>query len=481
MSISSSILSHNGFSENYRGDYLKKIFSGSSSKNVPLLAKLLIKNWLYIKITDRDEDFEYPRDAEQKLKEELYILKDNLDSFLSEDEWDFMLDYNADVQSYKINILYYKPEAIIKNSNDVSQNLKEIFVRIPLYIRYYPQVNEEGMEEGFCFTIGKFQFLRLHYTFMQQVGQYSDLSLYMHSHVSTTKLKNVQKINFSDRCLGSDDLGSYFGGIHTEEYINRDVLTLEHYFLYLNTYIGWESLEGGPYKKMTDLVGPGVVGGDIEFNIIERVALAMVTSLENAREIYSFTTNYNAIENPMPFQTRRRGLYLSAGETEISAYNLNLFEELDIIYTPRGEVKVLQNEKLSDFVKKNLFLYMNVEWGSDIINMLRDNPDYITYRNYYETCFVVDTQEGAISYRVYKERLLQGDESKKVYKNSFLIFNSQKHYLVLEGSPNAKQKKKSESQELPPPEYFNLNPLITFYAAKYIESQLQRRLLRETT
>ena len=139
-------------------------------------------------------------------------------------------EQNVDVidisYGFQLNIRF--PEVIITNSKDLKHEIKDLFVGIQV-----TNVNIFGVSKGNVTLVGR----------RGKVSYKEWCSHYSHSHLSSSY---NQWQNF---CLGNSDIAMLINELKLS--FDKDMWYMLFYAL--PNYVNWESLEGGPYKKIENL------------------------------------------------------------------------------------------------------------------------------------------------------------------------------------------------------------------------------------
>lgn len=134
--------------------------------------------------------------------------------------------YKDDINNY---IYIHYPEILITNSKNETHTIKDLYVRIHINII----LNLEGIDMCFITLAGR----RMNVSIKEWQSQYG------HSHISNCFS------DFSNFCLGSSDFALTIGSLQLS-------LTKEDWYLFflsIDNYVSWESLEGGPYRKIANI------------------------------------------------------------------------------------------------------------------------------------------------------------------------------------------------------------------------------------
>lgn len=152
------------------------------------------------------------------------------------DLWDIHFDWNfgstpaLGFYASKFYIIIRFPEFIIKNSRNLQTKIQDLFIRIPVTI------GPNGLE------FERIQGGRSTFTNAEN-------GIYIHSH-----LNHTNPCAYETFCTGSgeiNNLQAMLNGMSNTEF-DLDLLSL--YLMHLNTFVSWESLEGTPYKYISQLL-----------------------------------------------------------------------------------------------------------------------------------------------------------------------------------------------------------------------------------
>lgn len=187
-------------------------------------------------------------------------LKDTIKRLLPSDcKIEVNTDYNAD-RMFSVTILY--PEILVKNEEDDEVLIEGLVCRIKGSIRIIDDI--ECVQD-----IRKLEAFNLYPT--EDMIKYG----YCHSHVNSLTSHNV--------CLGSTplaDLSARLSNTYASDVTEDDIIA---YFSLLDMLFHTESLEGGPYKYITE---------------IGNVSISNNAYL-NENDFDSFLANYSEINNEM--------------------------------------------------------------------------------------------------------------------------------------------------------------------------------------
>lgn len=487
MAISSTSLNYDNFSsekQRLRMNYLKKVFSTTSSKNVKIIAQLLSTNVISSGLSFSSQ--RQKNNFKNFIVTEFSLLSQNLDTILGANNWDFYVEYHPDQNKYQLSLLRYVESYTVRNENGESTVIKDNFTKIPLYFN-------TGEQNSYAISFGIFEFIRTTFDYLHTSKNKNDqYTYYLHSHVSTIDKTQLLDMRFMSRCLGSSDLSTYFSGFTTEENPQRDEDTLQYYFYYLDSYFNWESLQGGPYRRISSLVGPigeGQSQDDRERQCIESFINSFKYVLNNYFGRTETLSTSNFLERRILNSSRDfRRLSFESPTHYVTLATMDIAEELDFVSLPSGEIKLVQNEKLKNFILKYFFVFIREVYSSAIETYLNsENPLDTTFGAYFRTLFVVPSENGeVVSYDNLYKTLKTNVVFSQKYKDSFLVFNGKENYVYIKGNNDVlNYESERQAQErlssLPSPENFEFNPIIYFYVSKYIESQLQRGLYHKAS
>lgn len=178
-------------------------------------------------------------------------IKDSLESYYP-DHWDLKINYNeieeivkncknkdeilTKVSLYDVRyvdvyeIIIHFPEIVIKNSRKEEHLIRDLYIKINLNMNFQ-STNSGSYFRGCRTTI----------TYAEYQSRYS------HSHLPRIRLGE----GFKGFCLGDTTLATLCARLtHSFDEESFDLLLQS-----LKSYVSWESLEGGPYIKISELSG----------------------------------------------------------------------------------------------------------------------------------------------------------------------------------------------------------------------------------
>lgn len=183
------------------------------------------------------------------LKKKLY--NDNKDILeIFEEVYSNQFDYNFD--NGKLNCLIYFPEITITNSERMSHKIVDLYMKISF------KSNK---------TINNIKGTRATVTLAERAVNYK------HSHMSSSGIF----WSWLSCCLGESEFAQTYSLLCNQ--FNKDNLTR---FLYqLPEYLSWESLEGGPYIRMSNINANNNIPGSVNQVLIDSTYKKLLTQINN--------------------------------------------------------------------------------------------------------------------------------------------------------------------------------------------------------
>jgi hypothetical protein len=308
------------------------------------------------------------------------VFKSCLDDF-HKDRWDIIPIFTSNYKK-ELNLVIFYPEINITNSRDFKHVIKELYVIVPLHVE----------NKNFVFSGNLYGFR----TF--QTSDERD-SNYIHSHSNNSKILEIGKF-----CLGSGDINLIIRNLMTRTNFS-DVL-LKGFLLTLDYYLTWESLEGGPHRKLEVLfnksqeinssgsytlpiinnklfieifskITPIYSNGLIDYNLkdIENCLSEFITHM-------NYNTDYNYIVNYDPDTNK----YYKITSSNI---NKDIIEDSNIIFKGnkiKGIIKAsvsVNNKNIKRVVNPQCTNYVRTEFikrlGSSFFESKRDEEIRKTY------------------------------------------------------------------------------------------------------
>lgn len=165
-------------------------------------------------------------------------------------------------------IMIHFPEITITNSNDRKHEIKDLFVKFRVYDIFPEQDSKCSIGIQGCRTT------------LSLAEWNSD---YGHSHLSGTCF-----CNFNGFCLGTSDFKIVIENLKLS--LSRDDWYLLFYSL--ENYVNWESLEGGPYRKIKDITLGNVVTSE---KALEEEVLRLLPEIPS--DCFEFNEGVSLISN----------------------------------------------------------------------------------------------------------------------------------------------------------------------------------------
>lgn len=144
---------------------------------------------------------------------------------------DIQLAYND--RQYTPKFIIKFDEFVIMNSNDNSHIIRDLLVSFVLEFKHGNFYIDSNSVEG----------MRLSMTPVEIMSRYG------HSHLSGSNYDNNSTVEFSNFCLGNGGLPESILLFNGTPNINKFKLLL----FQIESFVKWESLDGGPYRKIADL------------------------------------------------------------------------------------------------------------------------------------------------------------------------------------------------------------------------------------
>jgi hypothetical protein len=256
------------------------------------------------------------------------------------DNWNFDItilnsDYILENRKFKLSVSILFPTLTITNKDDNSHLLTDLLVNIPLF--------KDVTSVGFSFSIYG---IRLSNTCDDMNNYYS------HSHLKS--YDNYSKHNrLLSFCLGSSE-NPYVETVQNFNDGFSDIIAVEAVFLNLQSFLEYESLEGGPYKKMIDVQNLKL---PLKQSNNSRIKTEELTNCPNVltQSTYDFVNVVDKLFNVC--QENNPELFIEAID-KLEVYVNNTFIEFQ------------NNKNLEEVLKlliKNNFQYLNEEYKSNII------------------------------------------------------------------------------------------------------------------
>ena len=202
-------------------------------KNKKWLTRLISKDKIgYLKESGRDsENIRYFEDLDkQSFIFQLFTLIDLFDGKYGK-SWDLNIDYSSACDIYYLSFMIHYPELTITNSENLSKDLKDLIVVLPL--------SWHTDTKNLFFTTPRGTRLTLFHD--------EWVSRYQHSHLRSVDVNVSNNIIPQTFCIGTEDVSNMLTELSLEDF------DTERYLLFLFTLdnmVAWESLEGTPHRHM---------------------------------------------------------------------------------------------------------------------------------------------------------------------------------------------------------------------------------------
>ena len=245
----------------------------------------------------------------------------------------------------------------IKNSFGIKHQIRDLYVSIPF--------NAEGG------IVGKILGTRTTLSTKEMYNRY------LHSHLPSIHDSEEFPVKFQSFCLGSGELGK----LRHIMGIEFDITNVFLLFTHLDIFVGWESLEGVPYKKIGELENMNKVGN---------------TVLAGLDYEYDYFLNYIFSDNWFKTEKYRKELkWVTSKEIEHVINNCKVFESTS------NEGKyfrlVPNNEKdmhifLRNSILKNIEKYL--EYNPDNLAGVAHPISFAIFENSFGDCTFHNMQNG---------------------------------------------------------------------------------------
>lgn len=261
----------NNKTDNKFQNYINSARQLGITRNREWLKKMIYKGKIcYLSI---DESYKVLSDASYDIfTEQLFTLITVFERKFV-DKWDIHVNFKriANKTYYEISFIIHYPKTQISNSNEQSRELLDLIVVLPIS---FSRTNN-------CVYTKHIQGTRV--TLLQDEWTRG----YMHSHLPLIpKLINHSYCLLANNfCIGSEDLSE----LDIELSVEFDADKFELMLYTIDSFVAWESLEGGPYYKLSNIV-------------IEDVLIRVTTDSSKIVSIYqNFKNNELDALSKLPF------------------------------------------------------------------------------------------------------------------------------------------------------------------------------------
>lgn len=249
--------------------YLYKSLQQSRPKNKKWISKFILKESTKIFLDN------YVLTSETPVKKRLYVRRicETIDAFNAKygEDWDIIIS-PINIDMYKIGFIHIFKEVTIINSQHLSHKIKDLVIVMEWRC---PNSNTSIKNMRFRMTGSRM------YLSPKEIA-----SGYQHSHLSRwSPSENISNLTYTlfdthNFCLGSESetanvLDDLMADYHPEK--------IQLFLYLLDSYVSWESLEGGPYVKIRDLSNLKKKVYNVKNDSCERIF----------RYILSYTEEYN--------------------------------------------------------------------------------------------------------------------------------------------------------------------------------------------
>jgi len=235
-------------------------------------------------------------------------------------DFDFQVSYSKVKEKTKVKIdirgiILHFPEIKITNSYQREHTIVDLFIRIGISLR------------GSNLYINDTQGARTKVSYAEWSSQY------IHSHLHRKQQNSEDQVPYWDSfCTGSGHINEAIAEI------NSDGFTIQKftaYLLNLHTLVSWESLEGGPYMKITDIMSRSSsartyipdtrLGKELSLLIInkhkvDKITPALNFTIENGQYIIKDDETFEKFLTSVPFTDSQKDKYLCT-KTEQGVYH----------------------------------------------------------------------------------------------------------------------------------------------------------------
>ncbi len=131
-------------------------------------------------------------------------------------------------------VIIYYPEIVISNSHGVTHTITDLYIRISLHASS-TSLQIGGLEGG-----------RMSSTYKEHASNY------FHSHLSGGGASRSSSVApfFGNFCRGSGHINDHIANINGDGMKEENIIP---FLIQLTGFISWESLEGGPHKRILDM------------------------------------------------------------------------------------------------------------------------------------------------------------------------------------------------------------------------------------
>lgn len=270
------------------------------------------------------------------------------------DSWDFDLafqfkgDPNANftteenlvenLQSVYIRgLIIHFPKVEIKNSRKETHEILDMYVRLKFYLR---RGGSEEIGAGYILIIEDIEGYRSTLTTMEWRSSYS------HSHLEGGK-DSTESAEFRSFCLGSGEINIYRSQFNST--FTNQVSYIQSLLMQVQALVSWESLEGGPYKHMNNIMSSNSLTSEERINIhsrnmIRETPLVLSSLFETIKEV---ATRDKKRAPEIRYDTTKNKFYIVRDENTYNYFNIE-FSQLPTILKQAGSVKRIFTKRFPD-------------------------------------------------------------------------------------------------------------------------------------
>jgi len=256
------------------------------------------------------------------------------------DDWEFRMDDSLSNTGKFINLIVILHYDKIKVTNKKAQfvYIHDVYMKICL----------EGKIDN-SIEIAYIKMARGSYTAAQHLSGY----MWSHAH----RINNAAPLNFVSLCYGSDVFQMFMVEFKTKPLTRKQWAM---FLLYLQSYLEYESINGGPYIEMSEINDKdysvkGLIAQEDIRKVLDIVNHIPKENIEYFYENEGFTINTNMIEqwliNRLP--NRYKVFYNPSNNTQFVFRNIDIYEpstyETNIWFKNRNiKLKIIEDKSITE-------------------------------------------------------------------------------------------------------------------------------------
>jgi len=264
---------------------------------------------------------------------------------------------------YKITIKMYHGNIEISNTLGHKALLKEVYTKTII------NVDERGM---------KFQNLEM---FRARINSIEAKHRFFHSHAKSVVMRD-DNVYWSDMCLGNSELYTHFFRR------KRKYSDIALYCLYLDSYLAWESKEGGPYNtiesvydcRSNDRINININDIDVDDVIYKNADVFQVVSAGS--EFITVSSDFiNTIEIDGVPKTNSYSSYFDVNK--LNMFNTDYQSEIesnDVSFKNKHLSMTIENTDKEELMRYIFTMYNTIP--KEIINEIKNRISSIINLNY---------------------------------------------------------------------------------------------------